>query len=96
MMACDVIFGSSDFKIVDQHAQYVLVPGWGGSERFPRIVGLRDGRLAFDLPAARVTRDHLARLYAQHEHELLGATPGPEAMASAPAVPAAPAVMHCR
>ncbi len=41
MMACDVIFASSDFKIGDQHAQYGLVPGWGGSQRLPRIVGLR-------------------------------------------------------
>jgi phosphonate transport system ATP-binding protein len=39
---------------------------------FPRIVGLRDGRLAFDLPAAEVSRDRLAALYAQHEHELSG------------------------
>ncbi len=61
---------------------------------FPRIVGLRDGAVAFDLPAAQVTREHLARLYAQHEHELLGAPPAP---ADAPApVLAAPAVVHCR
>jgi phosphonate transport system ATP-binding protein len=40
--------------------------------RFPRIVGLRDGALAFDLPAAAVTRDVLARLYAQFEYELSG------------------------
>ncbi len=62
---------------------------------FPRIVGLRDGRLAFDLPSAAVTREHLARLYAQHEHELLGAPPGADAVEAA-AGPAAPAVMHCR
>jgi len=37
---------------------------------FPRIVGLREGALAFDLPTAEVTRDHLAALYAQHEDEL--------------------------
>jgi len=37
---------------------------------FPRIVGLRDGALAFDLPAAEVGRERLTRLYAQHEHEL--------------------------
>jgi phosphonate transport system ATP-binding protein len=37
---------------------------------FQRIVGLREGMLAFDLPAAEVSRDRLARLYAQHEHEL--------------------------
>ncbi|MFN7569860.1 MAG: phosphonate ABC transporter ATP-binding protein [Betaproteobacteria bacterium] len=59
---------------------------------FPRIVGLRDGALAFDLPAAQVTRERLERLYAQHEHELAGAPPAEE---PAPAA-AAPAVMHCR
>ena len=60
---------------------------------FPRIVGLRDGAVAFDLPAAQVTPDRLARLYAQHEDELTGAAP-----AAAPAVDAAPVpvVMHCR
>jgi phosphonate transport system ATP-binding protein len=60
--------------------------------RFPRIVGLRDGALAFDLPAAQVTREHLARLYAQHEHELAGAP------MAAPEEPPAlqPVVMHCR
>ena len=43
--------------------------------RFPRIIGLREGKLVFDLPASEVTRDHLLRLYAQHEHELAGAPP---------------------
>jgi phosphonate transport system ATP-binding protein len=61
--------------------------------RFPRIVGLRDGRVAFDLPAAQVTREQLARLYAQHEHELLGA---PAAAVDTGPLAAAPAVMHCR
>lgn len=41
MLACDVVFASSDFRIGDQHAQYGLVPGWGGSQRFPRVAGLR-------------------------------------------------------
>jgi phosphonate transport system ATP-binding protein len=58
---------------------------------FPRIVGLRDGALAFDLPSAEVTPERLARLYAQHEDELLGPAPEPELPA-----PAQPAVMHCR
>ena len=61
--------------------------------QFARIVGLRDGRLAFDLPAAEVTRERLAALYAQHEHELSGAAPEP--VVDAPPAPA-PAVMHCR
>jgi phosphonate transport system ATP-binding protein len=61
--------------------------------RFPRVIGLRDGRLAFDLPGAQVTRERLAQLYAQHEHELAGAPTVDEA---APA-PQAPAVtMVCR
>jgi len=41
--------------------------------RFPRVIGLRDGKMAFDLPGAEVTRERLARLYAQFEHELAGA-----------------------
>jgi len=61
---------------------------------FPRVLGLREGRLAFDLPAAQVGRDRLADLYASFEHELSGsmalpAEPLPSARASA--VPAA----HC-
>jgi phosphonate transport system ATP-binding protein len=46
---------------------------------FPRIVGLRGGELAFDLPATEVSRERLARLYAQHEHELAAWTAAPEA-----------------
>ena len=60
---------------------------------FPRIVGLRHGAMAFDLPAAAVTPARLAALYAQHEDELHG--PAPEAFDEPPAV-ALPAVMHCR
>jgi phosphonate transport system ATP-binding protein len=60
---------------------------------FPRIVGLRDGALAFDLPAAKVTPALLRELYAQHEDELDGPAPPPTG-ALLPAAP--PAVMHCR
>ncbi len=60
---------------------------------FGRIVGLRDGAIAFDLPAADVTRRHLAGLYAQHEDELFGAAALPLAQdIDAPQ----PVVMHCR
>jgi phosphonate transport system ATP-binding protein len=61
--------------------------------RFPRIVGLRDGLLAFDLPAAEVTRELLARLYVQHEDELLGSHAPAEDIAP---VAAAPAALQCR
>ncbi|WP_066255359.1 phosphonate ABC transporter ATP-binding protein [Hydrogenophaga flava] len=59
---------------------------------FPRIVGLRDGAIAFDLPAAQVGRERLAALYAQHEHELTA--PAPEL--PEPALAPQPVVMHCR
>jgi phosphonate transport system ATP-binding protein len=60
---------------------------------FPRIVGLRQGRVMFDLPTARVTQALLAQLYADHEDELHGQA-GPQDRPEAP-VPA-PVVMHCR
>jgi len=41
MLASDVIFAASDCRIGDQHAQFGLLPGWGGSQRMPRTVGLR-------------------------------------------------------
>jgi phosphonate transport system ATP-binding protein len=39
---------------------------------FPRVIGLRQGQVLFDLPAAEVTPALLAQLYAQHEEELSG------------------------
>ncbi len=62
---------------------------------FPRILALQQGTVAFDLPAAAVSRERLQRLYAQHEHELRGDVPLADADAVATAPPA-PVVMHCR
>ena len=61
---------------------------------FPRIIGLRDGELAFDLPAAQVTPARLHQLYEQHLDELTGGA-APASPQDAPAAPA-PVVMHCR
>jgi phosphonate transport system ATP-binding protein len=60
---------------------------------FPRIVGMRAGALAFDLPATEVTQRHLQALYAQHLHELTG-----PALVDAGFYPAAPTpvVMQCQ
>jgi len=60
---------------------------------FERIVGLRDGAVAFDLPTAQVSREHLLQLYAQHEDELDGA---PGAPALVPDAAPQPVAMHCR
>lgn len=59
---------------------------------FPRIVGLREGRIAFDLPAAGVTPERLRWLYAQHEDELRA----PAGQGDEPPPGPAPVVMHCR
>ncbi len=40
MMAADVSFADPAAKIACQHARYGLVPGWGGTQRLPRRVGL--------------------------------------------------------
>jgi len=62
--------------------------------QFPRIVGLRDGAIAFDLPTAEVTQALLEALYEQHEGELRGEPPATPA--TAPFETPAPVVMHCR
>lgn len=41
MLGADIVFAANSARIGDQHAQYGLVPGWGGSQRLTRLVGLR-------------------------------------------------------
>ena len=60
---------------------------------FPRIVGLRDGELAFDLPAAEVTPQRLQDLYAQHLNELTGPAVVEDNLLINTAMPV---VMNCR
>lgn len=62
---------------------------------FPRIVGLRDGQLVFDLPSEQVSPERLAHLYDQYEHELRGEVL-PVAVPDAASAGPAPVVMHCR
>jgi phosphonate transport system ATP-binding protein len=62
---------------------------------FPRIIGLRDGQMVFDLPAAQVSPERLANLYDQHEHELRGEAL-PLLLQEAALTTPAPVVMHCR
>jgi phosphonate transport system ATP-binding protein len=62
---------------------------------FPRIIGLRDGLLAFDLPSREVTQEILRALYANKLDELNG--PAPDSARLEPlAQTVLPAVMHCR
>ena len=63
---------------------------------FTRVLGLREGRVLFDLPAAYVTKEHLASLYEQFEHELHGGPPQDLQVAALQADPTRPLSMHCR
>jgi len=59
---------------------------------FPRIVGLRDGAVMFDLPATEVSAERLQALYEQRLDELQGTAAHDELPAPAPL----PVQMHCR
>ena len=39
MLACDVAFAAAAARFGDQHAQFGLIPGWGGSQRLTRTSG---------------------------------------------------------
>ena len=41
MLSCDVCFAAETAQFGDQHAQFGLIPGWGGSQRLTRLMGLR-------------------------------------------------------
>lgn len=41
MLAADICFAGKNARFGDQHAQFGLIPGWGGSQRLTRLVGLR-------------------------------------------------------
>jgi enoyl-CoA hydratase len=41
MLSCDVAFAGQTAKFGDQHGAFGLVPGWGGSQRLTRTIGMR-------------------------------------------------------
>ncbi|HRF07927.1 MAG TPA: enoyl-CoA hydratase/isomerase family protein [Xanthobacteraceae bacterium] len=41
MLAGDIVFAGRSARFGDQHGQFGLIPGWGGSQRLPRIIGSR-------------------------------------------------------
>lgn len=56
-LACDVLIASRNARFADTHARVGIVPGWGLSQRLPRLVGsVRAKHLSFTgnfLPAER-------------------------------------------
>ncbi len=63
---------------------------------FPRILGLREGTLLFDLPAKEVSQDHLQALYADTNANAKQTTPAPLDEDQPYPAPPPPVVMHCR
>lgn len=41
MMSADVTFAAETARMGCQHAQFGLIPGWGGTQRLPRLIGER-------------------------------------------------------
>lgn len=41
LLSVDIAFAAQSARFGDQHGQFGLVPGWGGSQRLPRAIGLR-------------------------------------------------------
>jgi enoyl-CoA hydratase len=43
-LACDFLYASEDARFADTHARVGLIPGWGLSQRLPRLVGINRAR----------------------------------------------------
>jgi enoyl-CoA hydratase/carnithine racemase len=41
LISCDLALASTDSIIGDQHSNYGLIPGAGGTQRLPRLIGIR-------------------------------------------------------
>jgi len=39
-LACDVLIASTEARFADTHARVGIVPGWGLSQRLPRLIGI--------------------------------------------------------
>ncbi|MCZ2108329.1 MAG: enoyl-CoA hydratase [Dehalococcoidia bacterium] len=39
-LACDVLVGSTNARFSDTHARVGVIPGWGLSQRLPRLIGI--------------------------------------------------------
>lgn len=45
-LACDILVASEDAFFMDTHCKWSIMPGWGLSQKLPRLVGINNARLA--------------------------------------------------
>ncbi|MDC0362150.1 enoyl-CoA hydratase [Halioglobus sp.] len=43
-LACDILIASEDARFADTHARVGMLPGWGLSQKLPRLIGLSRAR----------------------------------------------------
>ncbi|MEE4660589.1 MAG: enoyl-CoA hydratase [Halieaceae bacterium] len=43
-LACDILIGSENARFADTHARVGILPGWGLSQKLPRLIGLSRAR----------------------------------------------------
>ncbi|MCB1704936.1 MAG: enoyl-CoA hydratase [Halioglobus sp.] len=43
-LACDILIASEDARFADTHARVGMVPGWGLSQKLPRLIGVSRAR----------------------------------------------------
>lgn len=53
LQACDIVLVADDVRLADNHSNFAMVPGGGGSQRLPRLVG-RQRALAHILTGERM------------------------------------------
>lgn len=44
-LACDVLIGSPEARFADTHARVGILPGWGLSQKLPRLIGINRAKL---------------------------------------------------
>lgn len=65
LQACDIAIVADDVRLADNHSNFAMVPGGGGSQRLPRLIG-RQRALAHILTGERIRADEAVALGLAH------------------------------
>lgn len=79
-LACDVLIGSPEARFADTHARVGILPGWGLSQKLPRLIGIQRAKLV------SLTGNFVAAEEAERWGLLARVVPAPELVATAQAL----------